>query len=128
MTIDIVELLQKQIEIIKKVENVSAKDDIQEYLDAIDVVLEHIDHIDIANDFHKIGGFMTLYPCLKCKHPRIRAGGCELLAVLCQNNPYCQQIVLDNEFIPMLLGLVEKDEDRTVVVKALYALGSKYNQ
>lgn len=125
MTIDIVEILQKQIEIIKKVENVTAEDDIQEYFDAINTVLEYIDDIDIANDFHKIGGFMMLYPCLKCQHPKIRAGGCELLAVLCQNNPYCQQVVLDNEFIPMLLNLIEKDEDRTVGIKALYALGSK---
>lgn len=125
MTIDIVELLQKQIEIIKKVEQITAEDDIQEYVLAIDKVLEHIDDIDTANDFHKVGGFMILYPCLKCQHPIIRAKGCELLAVLCQNNPYCQQIVLDNEFIPTLLNIIEKNDDRTVVLKALYALGSK---
>lgn len=125
MTIDVVEILQKQIEIIRKVEHTTAGDDIQEYLNAIDIVLEHVDHIDIANDFHKVGGFMILYPCLKCPHPPIQAKGCELLAVLCQNNPYCQQIVLDNEFIPILINLIEKYEDRTVVLKALYALGSK---
>lgn len=125
MTIDIVEILQKQIEVIKKVEHITVEDDIQVYLNAINTVLEHIDHIDIANDFHKIGGFMILYPCLKCQHPFIQAQGCELLAVLCQNNPYCQQIILDNEFIPVLLSLIEKNEDKTVVMKALYALGSK---
>lgn len=125
MTIDIIEILQKQIEIIKQVDKISQEEDIQKYAEAIDTVLEYIDNMDIANDFHKIGGFMTLYPCLKCVHAKIRAGGCELLAVLCQNNPYCQQIILDNEFIPMLLSIIEKDTDRNVVVKALYALGSK---
>lgn len=125
MTVDVVEVLQRQIEILKKVENIAAVDDIQEYSNAIETVLEYIDHIDIANDFHKIGGFMILYPCLKCQHPKIQAGACELMAVLCQNNPYCQQIVLDNEFIPMLLRIIEKNEDRIVVTKAMYALGSK---
>lgn len=125
MTIDVVEILQKQIEIIKKVEKVTAEDDVQEYSNAIDIVLDYIDDIDIANDFHKIGGFMTLYPCLKCPSPKIRAQGCELLAVLCQNNPDCQKIVLDNEFLPMLLRLIENDDDRIVVTKSLYALGSK---
>lgn len=77
------------------------------------------------SDFHKIGGFTILYPCLKSVHPKIRAGGCELLAVLCQNNPYCQQIILDNEFVPKLLNMIENDEDLQVVVKALYALSGK---
>lgn len=125
MTIDVVEILQKQIEVIKKVEKVAAGDNVEEYCDAIETVLDYIDNIDIANDFHKIGGFMVLYPCLKCPNHKIRAHGCELLAVLCQNNPYCQKVVLDNEFLPMLLKLIENDEDRMVVTKSLYALGSK---
>lgn len=126
MTVDVVQVLQKQIDVIKKAETLTAEDDVKEQCCAIETVLDYIDNMDIANDYHKIGGFTTLYPCLKCQHPKVRAGGCELLAVLCQNNPYCQQIVLDNEFIPMLLSLIEKDSDRTVVVKALFALGSKY--
>lgn len=65
---------------------------------------------------------MVLYPCLKCAHPKIRAGGCELLAVLCQNNPYCQQVVLDNEFVPCLIKMLENETDLEVSTKALYAL------
>lgn len=78
------------------------------------------------SDYHKIGGFKVLYPCLKSPHPKMRAGGCELLAVLCQNNPYCQQIVLDNEFVPKLLNMIENDNNLQVVVKALYALSGKW--
>lgn len=122
LTVDVVELLQKQIRILQKVEQVKPEDDISEFEEAIETILEYVDQIDTANDFHKIGGFTILYPCLKSPHPKIRAGGCELLAVLCQNNPYCQQIILDNEFIPKLLTMIEKDEDIQVVVKALYAL------
>lgn len=124
MTIDVVELLRKQIEILKNVDKIKAEDDVSQYEDAVDTILEHVDHIDVACDFHKIGGFMVLYPCLKSPHPKIRAAGCELLAVLCQHNPYCQQVVLDNEFVPKLLSLLEKDEDNQVAVKALYALSA----
>lgn len=69
---------------------------------------------------------MVLYPCLKSPHPKIRAAGCELLAVLSQHNPYCQQVVLDNEFVPKLLSLLEKDDDNQVAVKALYALSGMF--
>nr|XP_023014471.1 hsp70-binding protein 1-like [Leptinotarsa decemlineata]XP_023014472.1 hsp70-binding protein 1-like [Leptinotarsa decemlineata] len=123
MTIDVVEVLQKQIQTLRKIENLKPGDDTTEFVEAIDTILEYVDNIDIANDFHKIGGFTILYPCLKCSNAKVRAGGCELLAVLCQNNTYCQKIVLDNEFIPMLLSLIEKDEDTIVAVKAIYALG-----
>ncbi|KAG5892773.1 hypothetical protein JTB14_007988 [Gonioctena quinquepunctata] len=123
MTIDVVEVLQKQIESLRKVEKWEPGADITEFVEAIETILEYVDNIDIANDFHKIGGFTILYPCLKSKSARIRAEGCELLAVLCQNNPYCQQIVLDNEFIPMLISMIEKDEDMQVAAKAIYALG-----
>ncbi|XP_074039621.1 hsp70-binding protein 1 isoform X2 [Leptinotarsa decemlineata] len=122
MTIDVVEVLQKQIQTLRKIENLKPGDDTTEFVEAIDTILEYVDNIDIANDFHKIGGFTILYPCLKCSNAKVRAGGCELLAVLCQNNTYCQKIVLDNEFIPMLLSLIEKDEDTIVAVKAIYAL------
>lgn len=122
MTIDVIEVLQKQIKTLQKVDQIKVDDDVAEYVEALETILDYIDHIDIANDFHKIGGFMVLYPCLKCVNPKIRSGGCELIAVLCQNNPYCQQIILDNEFIPCLLKLLEDDPDVNVAVKALYAL------
>lgn len=124
MTIDVVELLQKQVKILENVDKIKADDDIEEYEAAVETILDQIDNIDIACDFHKIGGFMVLYPCLKSPHAKIRAFGCELLAVLCQHNPYCQQVVLDNEFVPKLLSMVEKDEDPHVAVKALYALSA----
>nr|CAI5838868.1 unnamed protein product [Callosobruchus analis] len=122
-TVDVVEELQRQINILKNVEQIKAEDDPTRYADAIEKILEFIDNIDTANDFHKIGGFMILYPCLRSPHPKIRAGGCELLAVLCQNNPYCQQVIIDNGFVAALIRMVEEDVDVNVCVKALYAIG-----
>ncbi|KAF7275183.1 hypothetical protein GWI33_012106, partial [Rhynchophorus ferrugineus] len=124
MSVDVIQVLQKQIEILKNVNEIKSDDDISEYESAINIILDHIDNIDIACDFHKIGGFMILYPCLKSSHAMIRSAGCELLAELCQNNPYCQQVVLDNEFIPKLLDMIEKDENILVGLKALYAVSS----
>jgi len=121
MTVDVIQLLHKQIETLKNVDKIRPNDDIAEYENAVEVILDHVDNIDIACDFHKIGGFMILYPCLKSQHPKIRAAGCELLAVLCQNNPYCQKVVLENEFVPKLLSMVEKEEDTQISAKALYA-------
>ncbi|CAH1118505.1 unnamed protein product [Phaedon cochleariae] len=124
MTVDVVEILRKQIDILKKVEQLGSVDDSSEYMQAIETILDYVDNIDIANDFHKIGGFMILHPCFKCLNAQVRAGGCEILAVLCQNNPYCQQVVLDNKIIPCLINMIENDENSNVVVKALYGLSS----
>lgn len=48
MTIDVVELLRKQIEILKNVDKIKAEDDVSQYEDAVDTILEHVDHIDVA--------------------------------------------------------------------------------
>ncbi|CAG9834252.1 unnamed protein product [Diabrotica balteata] len=123
MTVDVVEILQRQIVLLKGVESLNTSEGNTKYLEAIETILEYVDNIDIANDFHKIGGFTTIYPCMKSTDSKIRAGGCELLAVLCQNNPYCQTVVLDNEFVPKLLYMIENDDDGQVVTKGIYALG-----
>ncbi|XP_028153870.1 hsp70-binding protein 1 [Diabrotica virgifera virgifera] len=123
MSVDVVQIMQRQIAFLKGVESVDPSECNTNYLEAIETILEYVDNIDIANDFHKIGGFTTIYPCMKSKDSKIRAAGCELLAVLCQNNPYCQTVVLDNEFIPKLLHMIENDNDGQVVTKAIYALG-----
>ncbi|KAL1500806.1 hypothetical protein ABEB36_006248 [Hypothenemus hampei] len=122
MTVNVIELLQKQVSILQNVDKISSDNDVSQYLEATEVILDHIDNIDIACDFHKIGGFTILYPCLNSSNSQIRATGCELLAVLCQHNPYCQKVVLDNEFIPILLNMIKEDQDVSVVIKAVYAL------
>lgn len=48
MTIDVIELLRKQIEILQNVDKIKAEDDVSQYEDAVDTILEHVDHIDVA--------------------------------------------------------------------------------
>lgn len=124
MTIDVIELLQKQLKVLENVYSLTAEDDITECCTAIETILEHVDHIDIANDFHKIGGFSVLKPCLRSVHKSLRIGACDILAELCQNNPYCQKVVVDQSYIPLLLALLEQ-EDNEVCVKILHAISCK---
>lgn len=125
MTVDVIELLQKQIKTLEDVGSLSVDADITQQLAAIETILEHIDQLDIANDFHKIGGLTVLKPCLKSVHSQIRIGACDILAELCQNNPYCQKVVVDQNYIPLLLELLEKEEENPVAIKILYAVSCK---
>ncbi|CAH0548632.1 unnamed protein product [Brassicogethes aeneus] len=122
MTINVVEVLQKQIAVLKNVGELKANDDPKDYLTAIENICEYIDNIDIANDFHKIGGLMILRPCLQSQNSKIRAGGCELIALLTQNNPTCQKIILENAFLPELIALLDTDNDVKVSIKSIYAI------
>ncbi|KAL3271053.1 hypothetical protein HHI36_021553 [Cryptolaemus montrouzieri] len=124
MTINVVEVLQQQITKLMKVDTIKEGDDVTEYLEALETILDYIDNIDIANDFHKIGGFLVLKPCLNSINPAVRAGGCALIAELSQNNPYCQNIILDNDFVPILLHILNTDANDQVGVKCLYALSA----
>jgi len=121
MSVDVIEILQNKIRILQNADNLAEDCDVSEHIVALETILEYVDNIDVANDFHKIGGFTIFHPCLKCVHSEIRAGACDVLAELCQNNPYCQRVVLDNGFIPMLLKILTTDGNNQVCVKALYA-------
>lgn len=171
MSVDVIEILQKQIHILQVSEDLKEDTDVAKYIEAFDIIVDYIDNIDNANgmykkiltcqksavysqteiiyilkngynweqqifisfflifvlDFHKIGGFTIFNPCLKCDNPEIRAAACNLLAELCQNNPYCQRIVLDNALMPVLVKLLDVDESDEVNVKALYAISCKYH-
>lgn len=52
MTIDVIELLQKQIKTLQGSDKLTLEEDIMEYLTAFDNVLEHVDNIDVANGNH----------------------------------------------------------------------------
>jgi hsp70-interacting protein len=76
-------------------------------------------------DFHKIGGFCIFRPCLDSPHGSLRWRAAEIIAELSQNNPYCQERVLEAGLLPVLLSLIDVDDNRQVRIKALYALSCK---
>lgn len=65
---------------------------------------------------------MIFPPCFDSVHGSIRAGACDVLAELCQNNPYCQRIVTENGLLKPLLDILNKDPDNNARLKAVYAI------
>lgn len=49
MTIDVIEILQKNIKILLGANSLSVDSDPSNYLSAFENILDHIDHIDTAN-------------------------------------------------------------------------------
>ncbi|KAF5287345.1 hypothetical protein FQA39_LY15948 [Lamprigera yunnana] len=122
MNVDIIEVLRNKIKVLQNADMLTESSDVSQHVLALETILDHVDHIDTANDFHKIGGFSIFIPCLKCVRHEIRLGCCDVLAELCQNNPYCQKAVSDSELVPVLLKILATDANNMVCTKALYAI------
>lgn len=88
---------------------------------AMGELIEWCEQMDYATDFHKIGGFDLFPRLLSDEEAEIRWQTLELIACLVQNNPYCQKAVLENNMLPVLLDLLDQDNNSTVKIKALYA-------
>lgn len=98
---------------------------LSDYDMAFDIIAEYVDKIDYANDFEKLGGFHIFLPCLRSEHPTVRIKTCELITTLVQNNPYCQEKLMENiNYLRALISLVENDLDDEVRIKALTAISS----
>ena len=117
MSVDVVQQLTKAIKILN-----SDSADLEDKEEVLDNLEDWIGNIDMAINFHKIGGFSSLRSCLSCPHPSLRSGACHLMGEISQNNPYCQDKFVTEGFLEVLLRLVEEDEEEHCQVKALYAL------
>jgi len=63
---------------------------------------------------------------LKSRHVELRWRSSDLIATLTQNNPYCQNAVVEANLLPLLVKLLDDaSEDEQVRVKALYAISCK---
>lgn len=115
LTIDVVEQLQKAMNIL--LEGSASK---EEQVEALEVVIDFIENIDTANDFYKIGGFCILLPGLSSPHAEVRQNTAELVAELAQNNPFCQQHLLELGVLPKLFELLS--DEPSVAVASLHAI------
>ena len=91
-------------------------------LHAFDCVEDWVGQIDMANNFHKLGGFVALHACLASPHDELAAGACRIVAELAQNNPYCQEKLMEEQFLSALLKCAEETSSPGRVLKVLYAL------
>ena len=116
MSVDIVQQLTNGIRIL----NSEAEDEEKE--EVLDLLEDWLGSIDMAINFHKIGGFSCLRKCLQSSSPGVRAGACHLMAEISQNNAYCQEKFVNEGFIQLLLQQLDSDSDSQCQVKALYAI------
>ena len=49
-----------------------------------------------------------------------------LIGVLVQNNPVCQQAVLDYDLLPIMLSVLESENNPTVQYQAVQAISCEY--
>ena len=77
-----------------------------------------------CTDFYNIGGFEVLASLLQDKRLSIKVAAAELIATFVQNNPFCQQKVLEDPFLlTHLLSRVQDDgEEAELRIKCLYAV------
>ena len=88
----------------------------------LDCLEDWLGNIDMSCNFHKIGGLPALEKCLASEEPSLRSGAAHLLGELAQNNPYCQDRLLEEGFLQLLLSQLDDDSSPLAQVKALYAL------
>jgi len=128
MSVDVVKQLAEAIRILGGPASFDAgadEDELEEIEMAFEAVEDWCGNIDMANNFHKIQGFEVLNKILReSPHPSVRANAANAVAEMAQNNPYCQENFLADGFLPLLLGLMEKDRAERVRLKSLYAISS----
>ncbi|XP_063696076.1 hsp70-binding protein 1 [Culicoides brevitarsis] len=115
LTIDVVEQIQKAMKIL-----IEGQASAQEQKEALDTVIDFIENIDTANDFYKIGGFCILLPGLESPYAEVRQGTAELIGELAQNNPFCQEHLLELNVLPKLIELLT--DEANVANHALHAI------
>nr|CAG4642075.1 EOG090X0EEI [Eurycercus lamellatus] len=122
LSVDVVAEISKSLNTLDPERVQSPEEDPQEMEEALESITDFVDSIDTANDFHKIGGFFILAPCLNSPHDGVRWRCGHLIACITQNNPYCQAQILKEDVLPTLLKMVEDDNCPEARVKALYAI------
>ncbi|XP_034952564.1 hsp70-binding protein 1 [Chelonus insularis] len=122
LTVNVIEELKKSIKILSNVMELRSEDDATEYETALECIASYVDSMDVAVDFYKIGGFGILGACLNSPHDSIRWKAADVIAELTQNNPYCQDKILQMGLVPILLSMVDTDPSDQAKIKALYAI------
>lgn len=122
MTTDVIQILLQAVDLLKTANTLSPNDDPREYEEALETVSGCVENLDVANDFHKIGGFSVFEPCLFSCHYSLQSRAANLIAELTQNNPYCQERAVEFGLLPTLLKMVDQSPNESTRVKSLYAI------
>ena len=74
------------------------------------------------SDFLKIGGFSILHELMTHSESEFRGHSFKLIGVLVQNNPVCQQALLDYGLLPIMLNMLDSENNPTVQYQAIQAI------
>jgi len=114
MSVDIVAEMQRICGILMNSEASES-----EKLNAMEELCDFTEDLDTANNFCKIGGLPVLMKCLQSEITSLRMSAAKMIGSMAENNPFCQKELLDNNFLEILLELVNDPE---VGAKAVYGI------
>ena len=88
----------------------------------LEVVSEMCENIDVAGDLFKSGNFPVIEKLLGSENrAEVRANSAWVLGSCAQNNPFCQEKLLEAKMLPVFIEMIA-DADTAVAAKALFAL------
>lgn len=155
LSVDITKDLQDSINLLSdenKIKSIVIGEDIPADIDdAFECIESHISSIDVAIGvyfslkikwliftalsnlnmyfwflgFYKLGGFSVFPVCLRCENSSVKSAACNLLAELCQNNPFCQSKVLECGYLEILVNMLTYEQDTQLLLKILYGISCK---
>ncbi|XP_053675291.1 hsp70-binding protein 1 [Anopheles nili] len=115
LTFDVVQELEKAMKLL-----LDKDSDNDAKAEAIDTVIEFVQDMDTANDFFKVGGFYIIKPGLESPSAPVRSGTLQLVGELAQNNPFCQQHLLELNILAKLTELLS--DEPSVAQQAMHAI------
>ncbi|EDW94333.1 hsp70 nucleotide exchange factor fes1 [Drosophila yakuba] len=118
MTVDAAAALKAALVILNS-EEASTDDQIE----SLDVIRSHIDDIDNAITLVKLGGTATLLRYITHSDNEVRESALNTVAEVSQNNVFCQNALISDQFLPALAKNLSHSNPSTVRC-SLYALSS----
>ena len=103
----------------------SEETDTSRHIEALETLKDWCEDLNFAIDFQKLNGYSLLANILNNENETIRSLSCDLVGTCAQNNPHCQETLLDFKILPLMLYKLDKDVD-DVKIKALFAISCKY--
>uniref|UniRef100_A0A182JEQ4 Nucleotide exchange factor Fes1 domain-containing protein n=1 Tax=Anopheles atroparvus TaxID=41427 RepID=A0A182JEQ4_ANOAO len=115
LTVDVVQELEKAMKVLLDKES-----DDETKAESMEIVIDFVQDMDTANDFFKVGGFVIIKPGLESSSADVRTGTLRLVGELAQNNPFCQQHLLELNILPKLTELLS--DEPAVAQQAMHAV------
>ncbi|XP_016967143.1 uncharacterized protein LOC108035896 [Drosophila biarmipes] len=119
LTVDAVAIMKEALFILD-----SPQASTDDQIESLDVIRSHIDDIDNAISLVKLGGTATL---LRYIAPgvdnEVRSSALNTVAEVAQNNVFCQNALVNDKFLPVLLKNLS-DADQNIVRCSLYAIST----